>query len=98
MMNTMQYDIDWVKGLSDSDLIMCNLLSFMRIYHYNLLFSDVRRCIVMEQAEAYGITKIKIKLRTRDDNKYTPPPYYLPDHEAEIFRKKLIDYFEARSG
>ena len=94
----MQYDIDWVKGLRDSDLIMCNLLTFMCIYHYNLRYADISKCIVLTPAEAYGITKVVVKLRTKDDNSYTPPPYYIPDNEAELFKEKLITYFEARSG
>lgn len=94
----MQYDIDWVKGLRESDLILCNLLSFMRLYHYNMRFADIDKCIVLEQAEAYGITRITVKLRTQDDKHFTPPPYFIHDSEAERFREKLIEYYEARSG
>lgn len=88
------YNIAWVKGLSDSDLIMCNLLTFMRIYHYNLRYADVRQCVLLESAEARGITKITVKLITRDNNFFTPPPYYIPQDEAHLFRDKLIKYFE----
>lgn len=94
----MQYDIDWVKGLSESDLIMCNLLTFMCIYHYNLRFDDVSKCVNVKNAEARGIARVTVLLRTRDYKLYTPPPYYIPMHEAEIFKDKLIAYFEARSG
>lgn len=94
----MQYDIEWVKGLSASDLIMCNLLTFMCIYHYNLRFNDVSKCVVIEQAEAYGIMRVTVKLRTKDDKTFTPPPYYIPEHEAQLFMDKLTQYFEARSG
>ena len=94
----MQYDIDWVKSLRESDLILCNLLSFMRLYHYNMRFADIDKCIVLEQAEAYGITRITVKLRTQDDKYFTPPPYFIHDNEAERFREKLIEYYEARSG
>lgn len=92
------YDIEWVKGLCDSDLIMCNLLSFMRIYHYNLRFSNISKCVELTPAEAYGITRITVRLRTKDNNSYTPPPYYIPEEEAELFKEKLISYFEARGG
>ena len=94
----MQYDIDWVLGLRESDLILCNLLSFMRLYHYNMRFADISKCIDLEPAEAYGITRISVKLRTQDDKKFMPPPYFIHDNEAERFKEKLIEYYEARSG
>lgn len=94
----MKYDIDWVKGLSDSDLILCNLLSFMCIYHYNMRFDNIKQSVLLERAEAQGITKITVRLRTRSNKTYTPPPYYIPDEEAELFLEKLINYYEARSG
>ena len=46
----------------------------------------------------YGITRLTVKLRTQDDKHFTPPPYFIHDNEAERFREKLIEYYEARSG
>ena len=90
----MQYDIYWVKSLSDSDLILCNLLSFMRIYHYNILYDTVRDSVVLEHAEAKHITKVTVKLRTREGKTFIPSPYYIDDDEAVEFVEKLERYYE----
>ena len=92
----MVYDIAWVKELSKSDLVMCNLLTFMCIYRYNIRYEDIRKNIILTPAEAKGITRIVIKLRTKSGNLFTTPPYYIPDDEAELFVEKLVAYYEAR--
>lgn len=91
------YDIAWIKSLSEADLIMCNLLSFMRIYHYNLRFNSVKKSITTAPAEALGVTKIIVKLRTKDDNNYTMPPYYISDGQADVFIENMTKYFDERS-
>ena len=92
----MDYDIVWVKGLSESDLVLCNLLSFMRLYKYNMRFDDVNKCLNIQEAEAPGVKRITVKLRTKDNNPYTPSPYYIHDAEADCLREKLFLYFGAR--
>ena len=89
----MQYDIEWAKGLCESDLILCNVLTFCRIYHYNPRYDDLSKCVVLEQAEANGITRITVKLKTRDMKSFTMPPYYIADDEAIRFKECWIDYF-----
>lgn len=89
----MRYSIEWVKSLSDSDLIMCNLLSFMRIYKYNLKFSTVKQSVTTAPAEAKGITKITVRLRTKDNNKFKVV-YYISDAGAKLFIENLTQYFE----
>jgi hypothetical protein len=92
----MLYDIDWVKGLSESDLALVNLLSFMRLYHYNLVHREVKKNIRITEAEAHGVKRITVKLRTQDDKTFTPSPYFLHDAEAELFHQKLIEYYEKK--
>ncbi len=89
-----KYDVEWVKSLCASDLILCNLLTFMRIYKYNLLSNDPDKSIKLDDAEAYGITRITVRLRTKDDKTFTPAPYYVPDDEAQMFKEKLIAYYQ----
>lgn len=90
------YDIAWVKSLCESDLILCNLLSFMRIYHYNLRFETVKKSVFTAPAEAKGITKIIVRLRTKDDNSFNVQ-YYIADSQADIFIEQLTKYFDERS-
>lgn len=96
-MKEILYNIEWVKTLCKSDLALCHLLCFMRIFRYNFYIS-VKDSILLEPAEAPQITRIKVKLRTRDNKLFTPPPYYLPDDEAELFRAKLINDFEGHGA
>lgn len=90
----MKYDVEWVKGLSESDLVLCNLLSFMRIYHYNLRFDGVEDSVEITHAEAYGIMRVSVKLRTKDNKAFTPSPYYIHEAEAERLIEKLTSYFK----
>lgn len=87
------YDIAWVKNLCASDLILVNVLSFMRLYYYNLKYDDVAKNIILNPADVDGITKIVITLRTRDNNNFTMSPFYIADDEAILFKNKMIEYF-----
>lgn len=91
------YDIEWIKSLCESDLIMCNLLSFMRIYHYNLRFDTVKQSVTTAPADAKSITKITVRLRTKDDNNFNVL-YFISDSQADIFIEQLTKYFDERSG
>ena len=91
------YDIEWIKSLSESDLIMCNLLSFMRIYKYNLKYDTVKQSVSTDPAEAKGIAKITVRLRTKDDKNFNVL-YFISDSQADIFIEQLTKYFDERSG
>ncbi len=91
------YDIAWIKSLSESDLIMCNLLSFCRIYKYNLKFSTVKQSVTTAPAEAKGITKITVRLRTKEDKNFNVL-FFISDSEAKIFLENMKQYFDERSG
>lgn len=87
----MIYDIGWVKSLSYSDLALCHCLSTMRIYHYNLRH-DVSKSILLRDAEAPGIIKVTVLLKTRDNEKFQLT-YFMNETEAEKFRLSVESDF-----
>lgn len=95
----MQYGIEWVKGLEDVQLCYVNLISFCKLYHYNLLYGyrNVKLSVRLSPAEAIGITKIDVLLRTRTEKKFTQT-YYLTDREARTFRQMCIDDLQKTDG
>ena len=88
---TMKIDITWIKSLSYSDLALCNCLSQMRLYHYNLRY-DVSKSIQLRDAEAPGIIKVTVFLITRDNEKFQLS-YFMNQKEAETFRDTMIAIF-----
>lgn len=92
-MISMKYDIGWIKSLSYSDLAICNCLSQMRLYHYNLRY-EVSKSIQLRDAEAPGIVKVTVLLKTRDSENFQLT-YYMNQKEAETFRDTMIDDFTA---
>lgn len=65
----------------------------MRIYHYNLRYETVKQSIVLSPAEARGITKITVKLRTKED-KHFNVLYFIADEQAELFKEQLTEYYK----
>lgn len=94
-MIAMTYDIDWVKSLRYSDLALCNCLSMMRLYHYNIRTpADVSKSILMKGADALGIIKVTVLLKTQNDENFQLS-YYMNAKEAETFRDQIMNDFTA---
>lgn len=94
-MITMTYDIDWIKSLRYSDLALCNCLSMMRLYHYNIRTpADISKSIQIKDADAPGIVKVTVLLITRDSENFQLS-YYMNVKEAETFRDAIINDFTA---
>lgn len=91
----MKYDVTWIKALSYSDLAMCNCLSQMRLYHYNVRTpADVSKSVRLQDADAPGILKVTVLLKTRDDESFQLS-YFMNQREAETFRDMFINEFTA---
>lgn len=89
----MEYNIEWVKGLRYSDLALCHCLSVMRLYHYNIRTpSDMSKSILLRDAEAPGIVKVTVLLKTRDNEKFQLT-YFMNETEAEKFRLSVESDF-----
>lgn len=80
--------IKWVKDLGKAELCYINLLTHCQIYHYNLRFEKVRESLYLSPAEVIGITKVTVRLRTKD-NKAFSIIYFLPDADAKQFQSML---------
>lgn len=88
------YGIAWVKSLSYPDLARCNCMSMMRLFHYNARYPhNISKTVVLSAADAPGIVKLTVKLRTRDDANFKLD-YFMPEADAIALRDELIADFK----
>lgn len=88
------YGIEWVKSLSYPELARCNCMTMMRLFHYNVRYpQDLKKTVTLCKADAPGIVKVTVKLRTRDDCNFKLD-YFMPEADAVYLRDELIADFK----